>query len=101
MSLCSDRIEYTLLSVNMVSLYANQDLRLFSFTPDSMGGRWGGGTSDRTIFEQPSPKRQSDFLSRAGCSECVTQLVAVMEQRRYSAMNIDVACTHTHTCVLS
>lgn len=38
---------------------------------------WWGETSDRTIFEQPSPKRQRDFglKSRARCSEYVTRVV--------------------------
>lgn len=53
--------------------YANKDLCLFSFTPDLVGRK----ASDRTILEQPSPKRQRDFRlkSQAGCSEYVTQVV--------------------------
>lgn len=38
---------------------------------------WWGETSDRTILEQPSPKRLRDFRlkSRARCSEYVTQVL--------------------------
>lgn len=101
-SALTDGIEYALpfsvvmsacSPVTMVSLYANKDLCLFSFTPDLVEG---GGPSDRTILEQPSPKRQRDFVlkRRAGCSEYVTQVVQTT-----SSVCIH-QWVHTHTLVV-